>query len=29
VKLLVDLVEFARKNKYVVIKSRKLPVDWP
>lgn len=29
VKLLVDLVEFARKNKYVVIKSRKLSVDWP
>jgi hypothetical protein len=29
VKLLVDLVEFARKNKYVVVKSRQLPVDWP
>jgi DEAD/DEAH box helicase domain-containing protein len=29
VKLLVDLMEFARKNKYVVVKSRKLPVDWP
>ena len=29
VKLLVDLMEFARKNKYVVVKSRQLPVDWP
>jgi DEAD/DEAH box helicase domain-containing protein len=29
VKLLVDLMEFARKNKYVIVKSRKLPVDWP
>jgi DEAD/DEAH box helicase domain-containing protein len=29
VKLLVDLMEFARKNKYVVVKSRRLPVDWP
>jgi len=29
VKLLVDLVEFARRNKYVVVKSRQLPVDWP
>jgi DEAD/DEAH box helicase domain-containing protein len=28
VKLLVDLVEFARQKKYVVIKSRRLPVDW-
>lgn len=28
VKLLVDLVEFARRNKYVVVKSRQLPVDW-
>jgi hypothetical protein len=27
--LLVDLVEFARKNKYVVVKSRQLPVNWP
>ncbi len=29
VKLLVDLVEFARRNKYVVVKSRQLTVDWP
>jgi DEAD/DEAH box helicase domain-containing protein len=29
VKLLVDLVEFARKKKYVVVKSRQLTVDWP
>ena len=29
VKLLVDLVEFARRNKYVVVKSRRLAVDWP
>ena len=29
VQLLVDLMEFARKKKYVVVKSRKLPVDWP
>jgi hypothetical protein len=29
VQLLVDLLEFARKNKYVVVKSRRLPVDWP
>jgi DEAD/DEAH box helicase domain-containing protein len=29
VKLLVDLMEFARKNKYVVVKSRRLAVDWP
>lgn len=29
VKLLVDLVEFARRNRYVVVKSRQLPVDWP
>jgi DEAD/DEAH box helicase domain-containing protein len=29
VKLLVDLMEFARKNRYVVVKSRQLPVDWP
>ena len=28
VQLLVDLVEFARKNKYVVAKSKKLHVDW-
>jgi DEAD/DEAH box helicase domain-containing protein len=28
VQLLVDLMEFARKNKYVVVKSRQLPVDW-
>jgi hypothetical protein len=27
--LLVDLVEYARKNKHVVVKSRRLPVDWP
>ncbi len=29
VQLLVDLMAFARKNKYVVVKSRQLPVDWP
>jgi DEAD/DEAH box helicase domain-containing protein len=29
VQLLVDLMEFARRNKYVVVKSRKVPVDWP
>ena len=29
VKLLVDLTEFARKNKYVIVKSRRLTVDWP
>ncbi len=29
VKLLVDLMDFARKNKYVVVKSRHVPVDWP
>jgi DEAD/DEAH box helicase domain-containing protein len=29
VQLLVDLMEFARKNKYVVVKSRHLAVDWP
>jgi DEAD/DEAH box helicase domain-containing protein len=29
VKLLVDLLAFARKNKYVVVKSRQLSVDWP
>jgi DEAD/DEAH box helicase domain-containing protein len=29
VQLLVDLVEFARRNKYVVVKSRQLPVNWP
>ena len=29
VQLLVDLMEFARKNKYVVVKSRQLPVNWP
>ena len=29
VQLLVDLVIFARKNKYVVVKSRQLAVDWP
>jgi DEAD/DEAH box helicase domain-containing protein len=28
VQLLVDLVKFARQNKYVVVKSRQLPVDW-
>jgi DEAD/DEAH box helicase domain-containing protein len=28
VQLLVDLVRFARQNKYVVVKSRQLPVDW-
>ena len=29
VKLLVDLMEFARRNKYVVVNSRQLRVDWP
>ncbi len=29
VKLLVDLMEFARRNKYVVVNSRHLRVDWP
>jgi DEAD/DEAH box helicase domain-containing protein len=29
VQLLVDLMEFARKNKYVVVKSRQVPVEWP
>jgi hypothetical protein len=29
VKLLVDLMEFARRNKYVVVNSRRLPVNWP
>ncbi len=29
VQLLVDLMEFARQKKYVVVKSRHLPVDWP
>ena len=28
VQLLVDLVEFARTTKHVVVKSRQLPVDW-
>jgi DEAD/DEAH box helicase domain-containing protein len=28
VQLLVDLVEFARKKKYVVVNKRQLPVDW-
>lgn len=28
VQLLVDLVVFARKNKYVVVKTKQLPVDW-
>jgi DEAD/DEAH box helicase domain-containing protein len=28
VQLLVDLVQFARRTKYVVVKSRQLPVDW-
>jgi DEAD/DEAH box helicase domain-containing protein len=28
VKLLVDLVNFARQNKYVVVNARPLPVDW-
>jgi DEAD/DEAH box helicase domain-containing protein len=28
VQLLVDLVEFARRKKYVVVNSRQLPVDW-
>jgi DEAD/DEAH box helicase domain-containing protein len=29
VRLLVDLVDFARRNKYVVVNARRLPVDWP
>jgi len=29
VQLLVDLMEFARKNKHVVVKSRQVPVAWP
>jgi len=29
VQLLVDLVGFARTKKYVVVNSRRLPVDWP
>jgi DEAD/DEAH box helicase domain-containing protein len=29
VQLLVDLVDFARRKKYVVVNSRQLPVDWP
>ncbi len=29
VQLLVDLMEFARKKKYVVVKSRQVPVEWP
>jgi DEAD/DEAH box helicase domain-containing protein len=29
VQLLVDLVEFARRKKYVVVNKRQLPVDWP
>jgi len=29
VQLLVDLLEFARQNRYVVVKSKRLPVDWP
>ena len=28
VQLLVDLVKFARENKFVIVKSRQLPVDW-
>jgi DEAD/DEAH box helicase domain-containing protein len=28
VKLLVDLVDFARKKKYVVVNSKQVPVDW-
>jgi DEAD/DEAH box helicase domain-containing protein len=28
VQLLVDLVEFARKNKYVIVNAKQLPVDW-
>ena len=28
VQLLVDLVKFAREKKYVVVNSRRLPVDW-
>jgi DEAD/DEAH box helicase domain-containing protein len=28
VQLLVDLVEFARRKKYVVVNKRQLPVDW-
>ena len=29
VQLLVDLVKFARGKKYVIVKARQLPVDWP
>jgi DEAD/DEAH box helicase domain-containing protein len=29
VKLLVDLMDFARKKRYVVVKSRQVAVDWP
>ncbi len=29
VQLLVDLMEFARKKKYVIVKSRQLQVAWP
>jgi hypothetical protein len=28
VQLLVNLVEFARKKKYVVVNKRLLPVEW-
>jgi DEAD/DEAH box helicase domain-containing protein len=28
VQLLIDLMVFARQNKYVVVNSRRLPVDW-
>jgi len=28
VQLLVDLVKFAREKKFVIVKSRQLPVDW-
>jgi DEAD/DEAH box helicase domain-containing protein len=28
VQLLVDLMEFARQKKYVVVNSRRVPVDW-
>jgi len=28
VQLLVDLLEFGRKNKYIVVNSKRVPVDW-
>ena len=29
VQLLVDLMKFARQNKYVIVNKKQLPVDWP